>query len=91
MRTLEERITRTIWKHTAGEWLELSKVDVVVVGAGGLAGMTATKYLADKGFKVIVFERRLSFGGALNPKQGHSINSGNDVVNPIAIAISRKV
>lgn len=27
--------------------------------------MTAAKYLADKGFKVIVFERRLSFGGGI--------------------------
>jgi thiazole biosynthesis enzyme len=64
MRTLEERITRAIWKHTAREWLELSKVDVVVVGAGP-AGMTAAKYLAGKGFKVVVFERRLGFGGGI--------------------------
>uniref|UniRef100_A0A7J3QCH8 Thiamine thiazole synthase n=1 Tax=Ignisphaera aggregans TaxID=334771 RepID=A0A7J3QCH8_9CREN len=64
MRSLEERISRAIWRHTAKDWLGISSVDVVIVGAGP-AGMTAAKYLADKGFKVIVFERRLSFGGGI--------------------------
>jgi len=64
MRPLEERISRAIWRHTAKDWLDISSVDVVIVGAGP-AGMTAAKYLADKGFKVIVFERRLSFGGGI--------------------------
>jgi len=64
MKTLEERITRAIWRYTAKDWLEMSRVDVVIVGAGP-AGMTAAKYLADKGFKVVVFERRLSFGGGI--------------------------
>jgi thiamine thiazole synthase len=64
MRPLEERISRAIWRHTAKDWLSISSVDAVIVGAGP-AGMTAAKYLADKGFKVIVFERRLSFGGGI--------------------------
>jgi thiazole biosynthesis enzyme len=64
MKTLEERITRAIWRYTTKDWLEMSRVDVVIVGAGP-AGMTAAKYLADKGFKVVVFERRLSFGGGI--------------------------
>jgi thiamine thiazole synthase len=64
MRSLEERISRAIWRHTARDWLDLSRVDVVIVGAGP-AGMTAAKYLAEKGFKVVIFERRLSFGGGI--------------------------
>jgi thiamine thiazole synthase len=64
MRSLEERISRAIWKHTARDWLDLSRVDVVIVGAGP-SGMTAAKYLAEKGFKVVIFERRLSFGGGI--------------------------
>jgi len=64
MRPLEERISRAIWKHTAADWLELSRLDVVVVGAGP-AGMTAAKYLADRGYRVAVFEKKLSFGGGI--------------------------
>ncbi len=61
---LEARITEAIVKATAEEWAQLSTVDVVIVGAGP-AGMTAAKYLAEKGLRVVVFERRLSFGGGI--------------------------
>lgn len=64
MRSLEERISRAIWRNTARDWLDLAKVDVAVVGAGP-SGMTAAKYLAERGFKVVIFERRLSFGGGI--------------------------
>ncbi len=64
MARLEQRISRTIWRSTARDWLELSDVDVVVVGAGP-SGMAAAKYLAERGFRVVVFERRLSFGGGI--------------------------
>ncbi|MEM0196537.1 MAG: sulfide-dependent adenosine diphosphate thiazole synthase [Sulfolobales archaeon] len=64
MRSLEERISRAIWRNTARDWLDLAKVDVTVVGAGP-SGMTAAKYLAERGFKVVIFERRLSFGGGI--------------------------
>ncbi|MEM1644776.1 MAG: sulfide-dependent adenosine diphosphate thiazole synthase [Ignisphaera sp.] len=63
-RDLEERITRAIIKNTMVDWLNLSNVDVVIVGAGP-SGMTAARYLAEKGFRVVVFERRLSFGGGI--------------------------
>jgi thiamine thiazole synthase len=62
--SLEERITRSIWKNTVRDWLELSRVDVAIVGAGP-SGMTAAKYLAERGLKVVVFERRLGFGGGI--------------------------
>ena len=61
---LEAEITKTIVKYTSEEWIQLSECDVVVVGAGP-SGLTAAKYLADKGFRVVVFERRLSFGGGI--------------------------
>ncbi len=64
LRSLEERISRAIWRNTARDWLDLAKVDVTVVGAGP-SGMTAAKYLAERGFKVVIFERRLSFGGGI--------------------------
>jgi len=61
---LEQKITETIVKHTMRDWLEHSSVDVVIVGAGP-SGLTAAYYLAKKGFKVLVLERRLSFGGGI--------------------------
>lgn len=61
---LESKITRVIVEETMREWSSISSVDVVVVGAGP-AGLTAAKYLGDRGFKVVVFERRLSFGGGI--------------------------
>ncbi|MEM4783766.1 MAG: sulfide-dependent adenosine diphosphate thiazole synthase [Sulfolobales archaeon] len=64
LRSLEERISRAIWRNTARDWLDIAKVDVTVVGAGP-SGMTAAKYLAERGFKVVIFERRLSFGGGI--------------------------
>ena len=64
LKSLEERITRAIIRNTMNDWLKLSNVDVVIVGAGP-AGMTAAKYIAEKGYTVVVFERRLSFGGGI--------------------------
>jgi len=63
--TLETKITKYIIKEAARDWTEkISDVDVIIVGAGP-AGMTAAKYLAEKGYKTVVFERRLSFGGGI--------------------------
>ncbi|RLF09603.1 MAG: ribose 1,5-bisphosphate isomerase [Thermoprotei archaeon] len=60
----ENEITRIIIDHACRDWIENTSVDVVVVGAGP-SGMTAARYLARKGFKVVLFERRLSFGGGI--------------------------
>ncbi len=62
---LEERITRLILEHTVRDWLDyILNADVVIVGAGP-SGLTAAKYLAEKGYKVVIFERRLGFGGGM--------------------------
>lgn len=63
-RSLEERISRAIIRGAMSDWLKLSNVDVVIVGAGP-SGMTAAKYIAEKGLSTVVFERRLSFGGGI--------------------------
>lgn len=63
-RTLEERISRSIIRNTMIDLINITNVDVVIVGAGP-SGMTAAKYIADKGYKVVVLERRLSFGGGI--------------------------
>lgn len=61
---LESEITKTIIKYSSKEWIELAESDVVIVGAGP-SGLTAAKYIAENGLKVVVFERRLSFGGGI--------------------------
>ena len=60
----EQTITRQIIRKTADDWIDLAEVDVVIVGAGP-SGLTAAKYLAESGLKVVVFERKLSFGGGI--------------------------
>ena len=64
MPELESRITRIIMTEAARDWAEIAESDVVIVGAGP-AGLTAARYLAERGYKVVVFERRLSFGGGI--------------------------
>ena len=60
----EDVITKYVVMKSAEDWIRFSSVDVVIVGAGP-SGMTAAKYLAEKGFKVLVIERRLSVGGGI--------------------------
>ena len=63
-RVPEEKISRYIIEETMKDWLDILNTDVVIVGAGP-SGMTAAYYLAKAGFKTVVFERRLSFGGGI--------------------------
>jgi len=63
---MELRIGRAIIRHGLEDLYEYSDVDVAIVGAGP-AGLTAARYLAERGLKVLVFERRFSFGGGIGP------------------------
>ncbi|HIP17441.1 MAG TPA: thiazole biosynthesis protein [Methanothermococcus okinawensis] len=58
----EKDITKAILKSTFNMWMDILEVDVVIVG-GGPSGLTAGKYLAENGLKVVILERHLSFGG----------------------------
>lgn len=58
----EKDITKSILKSTFNMWMDIVDVDVVIVGAGP-SGLTAARYLANNGIKVVVLERHLSFGG----------------------------
>ena len=60
----EDLITKYIVLKSAEDWAKFTDVDVVIVGAGP-SGMTAAKYLAEEGFKVLIIERRLSVGGGI--------------------------
>ncbi|MEM2726725.1 MAG: sulfide-dependent adenosine diphosphate thiazole synthase [Archaeoglobaceae archaeon] len=61
---MEAEITRAIIEEATKDWLDIVKSDVLIVGAGP-AGLTAGTYLAEKGYKTTIFERRLSFGGGI--------------------------
>jgi thiamine thiazole synthase len=62
----ESYIGRAIIRAALRDLEELSEVDVAIVGAGP-SGLTAAYYLAKEKFKVVVFERRFSFGGGIGP------------------------
>ena len=57
-------VTRKIFERFSKEFSNYLEVDVAIAGAGP-AGMTAARYLAKSGKKVVVFERKLSPGGGM--------------------------
>ncbi|MCS7279813.1 MAG: sulfide-dependent adenosine diphosphate thiazole synthase [Thermodesulfobacteriaceae bacterium] len=61
---MELEIGKALIKDGLEDLYEYSEVDVLIAGAGP-SGLTSAKYLADKGFKVVVYERKLSFGGGI--------------------------
>ncbi len=61
----EGLITSLIVEKSSEELEEYSDSDVIIVGAGP-AGLSAAYFLAKEGFKVLILERRLSYGGGIN-------------------------
>ncbi len=57
-------ISRAIVQTYFDEFLDCLDIDVAVVGAGP-SGLAAAYYLARRGKKVVIFERRLSIGGGM--------------------------
>jgi thiazole biosynthesis enzyme len=57
-------VTRIIFERFSKEFSSNIEVDVAIAGAGP-AGLTAAKYLANGGKKVVLFERKLSIGGGM--------------------------
>jgi thiazole biosynthesis enzyme len=60
----DTKVTRIIFDRFSKEFSGCIEVDVAVAGAGP-AGLTAAKYLAAAGKKVVMFERKLSIGGGM--------------------------
>lgn len=57
-------ISKAITESYLKDLLEAMEVDVAIVGAGP-SGMTAAYYLAKKGVKAAIFEKKLSIGGGM--------------------------
>jgi len=57
-------VTKLIFERFAEKFRDNMEVDVAVAGAGP-SGLTAARYLSEKGKKVVVFERKLSPGGGM--------------------------
>ncbi len=60
----EADITRAIIKTATEELLNNVEVDVVIAG-GGPTGLTCARYIAQTGKKVVLFERKLNYGGGM--------------------------
>lgn len=61
---MEAEITKAIIEEATKDWLNIVNSDVIIAGAGP-AGLTAGAYLAEMGFKTLILERKLSFGGGI--------------------------
>jgi len=57
-------VTRKIVERYSREFIDNLDVDVVIAGAGP-ASLTAARYLAKAGKKVVIFERKLTPGGGM--------------------------
>lgn len=60
----EVMVTRKIVERFSNEFLKNLDVDVVIAGAGP-SSLTAARYLAKGGKRVVIFERKLSPGGGM--------------------------
>ncbi|MDI6751749.1 MAG: sulfide-dependent adenosine diphosphate thiazole synthase [bacterium] len=57
-------VSKAIIERWSKDLVDSLESDVAIAG-GGPAGLTAGYYLAKKGFKVVLFERKLSVGGGM--------------------------
>ncbi len=60
----DAKVTECITDRYFEEFSDHTEVDVAIAGAGP-AGLTAGRYLAEKGYQVAIFERKLSPGGGM--------------------------
>jgi len=64
MKLKDEIITKAIVEKFSKKFIENLNQDVIIAGAGP-AGLTLAYYLAKKGIKVSIYERKLSIGGGM--------------------------
>ena len=64
MKLSDEKITKAIVERYTKKFVDNINQDVIIAGAGP-AGLTTAYYLAKKGYKVSVFEKKLSIGGGM--------------------------
>ena len=65
MKQLDDiKVSQAIIKEYMDDFLEYTDMDVAI-GGGGPSGITAGYYLAKAGYKVALFERKLSIGGGM--------------------------
>ena len=64
MKLSDEKITKAIVERYAKKFVDNLNQDVIIAGAGP-AGLTTAYYLAKKGYKVSIFEKKLSIGGGM--------------------------
>jgi len=60
----DTKITTAIIERFLRDFLDITEIDVAITGAGP-SGLTAARYLAKAGVKVVVFERNLYVGGGM--------------------------
>ena len=64
MKLQDEKISKIIVERYLKKFINNLNQDVIIAGAGP-AGLTTAYYLAKNGFKVSIFERKLSVGGGM--------------------------
>ena len=64
MKLKDEIITKAIVERFTEKFINNLNQDVIIAGAGP-AGLTTAYYLAKQGYKVSIFERKLSIGGGM--------------------------
>ena len=64
MKLSDEKITKAIVERYTKKFIDNLNQDVIIAGAGP-AGLTAAYFLAKKGYRVSVYERKLSIGGGM--------------------------